>query len=328
MQKSRCTKMQKIISSLLCCFLIWFSINSLAENMTLCFYDIDSTQILTENRFHHIIESLKLTNADIVILAGIRNEEELKKIKKNQKKFIFSQIVKGHDKNSHIALLSNCKPESFQKLTSLEYVIKNDIKLPVQRGFIYATIKQNGYLLHVLAADLKNRDKHLDYNQTDMRRYEARLLRHLATDIIKKDKLANIIILANLNDTCGKSPVKEIYNRRFGIEKRLFDLRPLDKIQVSWTHYSKTSDEYERIDYAIVSSPLIPEINIEKTKIIDYQYWQQTSSHRPLIVSIEIKDKPLWTKEQIDTIFPHAIRTPGNIIIPPKIGEKRIRGSK
>ncbi len=281
-----------------------------SQRLKLCFFDIDASLPLSKTRLNHIVKNLKQSNSDIIIMAGVKNESDFKTIKSQVPDFVYSQIVNAEDKTSHLTYLAKKHPEHFKGINYLKYVIKDGIKLPLQKGFIYAVIKKNNYLLHILGADLKNRKKHPIYNQTDMRRYEARQLRHLATAILKKDKQANILILANLNDNYNKSPVKDIYNRRFGIVKRLFDLRPLDKIQVSWTYLEKTSDEYERLDYAIISSPLIPEIIIEQTKIIDCSEWQKASSHRPLTVTISCIDRPLWTKEKITTIFPNAIRTP------------------
>lgn len=334
MQKDRGKKMKSVTKPVISCLTLLLLIctsfiSTLAATpLNLVFFDLDASLPMSDERLDRITAILKQSNPDIIILAGVKSESELKMINTGLPGYSFAKTVNGKDKSSLLVFLAKNPPASFQAVTDLKYVIKDDIQLPVQKGFIHAVIDQDKYQLHILGADLKNRDKHPVYNQTDMRRYEARLLRHLATEIIKKNNQANIMVLANLNDTCGKSPVKEVYNRRFGIEKRLFDLRPLDKLQVSWTHFSPETDEYERIDYAIVSSPLIPEIDLEKTRIIDYEDWRKVSSHRPFIVSIDCLDRPLWTKEKIDTIFPNAIRTPASVSIPPEIGEKRKRGSQ
>ena len=195
---------------------------SSSENLAICFYDIDANKRMNKARMQVILDHLRQAKADIIILAGVKNESEIKNIKSKLKKFTYSQLVKGEDKNSHLAFLSKEHPESFQAITNLKYKIKNSIELLVQRGFFHATINKNGYILHIFGADLKNRDKHPRYNQTDMRRYEARLLRKLVNALFKKDKTTNVLIMGNLNDTCGKSPIKDIYNRRFGIEKTPF----------------------------------------------------------------------------------------------------------
>ena len=296
-----------LIFSPLPCF-----VNSAPENLTLSFFDIDASQLLSTVRLQHIIKNLKQSQSDIIILAGVKNDAELQKIKSKIPGFSYSKLVNGADTYSHLAYLSKKTPKSFQAITNLKYVIKKGTELPVQRGFIHAIINKNGYKLHILGADLKNRNKHPLHNQTDMRRYEARKLRHYVTTIIKNEKEPNILILADLNDGCGKSPVKAVYNRRFGIKKRLFDLRPLDKLKVSWTYLAESRDEYERLDYAIVSSPLIPEVIMKKIKIIDNPKWQKASSHRPIVVTISCKDQPLWSKEKIKKIFPHAIRMPAS----------------
>jgi hypothetical protein len=207
-------------------------------------------------------------------------------------------------------------------LRDITYSIKKDVRLPVRHGFIDAVFNIDGYTLHLFGACLKDRTGHPLYSQYDMRRYEARELRKLITALIKKEKYPNVLLLAGLNDTCGKSPVKDIYNRRFGIEKRLFDLRPVDSINVSWTALDEVRDEYERIDYAIVSSGLIPEVDLDETMIIEHADWRAASSHRPLIVTVKCTEQPLWTKEKLDNKFPHTIRNPGY-----NIGQKRKRGT-
>ena len=296
-----------------------------AQELTICFYDIDDSLELTPDRLKLISCKIEEHRPDIIMFAGIKNKEELHLLKAEFPEFTFTETVNAADKNSHLVFMAKMKPEIFQPVTDLKYVIKNNIELPVRRGFIYAAINNNGYILHVLAAHLKNRDKHPVYNQTDMRRYEARLLRQTVNQIMKKNPEANILIMGNMNDTCGKSPIKDIYNRRFGITKRLFDLRPLDDMNVSWTFLSRERDEYERIDYAIVSSSLIPEIMFDKNKIISSRTWEKASSHRPLCIAVSCIDRPLWTKGMLESIFPNAIRTPE--YISPPIGAKRKRGS-
>ena len=94
-------------------------------------------------------------------------------------------------------------------------------------------------------------------------------------------------------------------------------------MNVSWTFLSRERDEYERLDYAISSSALIPEINFHLNQVIHSKKWEKGSTHRPISVSISCQDRSLWTKEKINSVFPNAIRTPEYIKTPPSIGEKR-----
>ena len=308
-------------------FLVSLSISLEAkEKLVCCYYDIThpSSEGLSKKRLKIIQQQLQNSEASVVMLAGIKDKGMLEKIQNSLSGFIFAELVEADDKESRIALISKIKPEKFEALTNIKYTIKKDIELPVQRGFIHAVFNIQGYRFHLYGANLKNRKKHPLYNQTDMRRYEARKIRKIITDIIKADKSnpPNILLLAGLNDTCGKSPIKDVYNRRFGIEKRLFDLRPVDSMNVSWNALDASRDEYERIDYAIISSGMMPEIILDETMIIENESWNIGSLHRPLVVTINCQDKPVWIKEKIDKEFPHAIRSPGF-----KIGQKRKRGN-
>ncbi len=298
------------------------------KNVSICFYYLDASLEFSRQRIGEIVNTLRKADAKILVLAGVKIVEVLKSIAAQFTKLTFSRIVKAHDSDSNLAMLSSIEPAEFNAITNIEYVIRDGIKLPVMRGFMHAIMDIDGYLLHIIAADLKNREKHPEHNQTDMRRYEARRLRQVINDIQKKDIASNIMLLGNLNDTCGKSPIKDIYNRRFGINKRLFDLRPLDKLNVSWTYLCSERDVYERLDYAIVSSALIPEVDYDKLRIVYSSDWQKASTHRAIVVHVSPAERVPWTDDKINQAFPYTIRTPEYVSMPPPIGEKRLRGTE
>ena len=282
------------------------------EKIRCCYYDIDcgDNAPMTKQRKEIITEQLRKSKASIIVLAGLRDKAMLDSLLKDFKDFTFSGIVETESHSTRIAMIAKIKPKKFEVLTDQKYNIKKGIPLPVERGFIHAVFDINGYILHIFGANLKDRTKDLLYNQYDMRRYEARALRKLITAAIKEDKKhpANILLLAGLNDSCAKAPVKDIYNRRFGIKKRLFDLRPVDSLNVSWTYLNDTIDEYERIDFAIVSFGIIPEIIFDDTVILENPKWYTASTHRLIIVTVIPVDKPEWSKEKISTIFPKTIK--------------------
>ena len=283
------------------------------EKIICCYYDIDGSKNvpMTKQRKNIITEQLRKSQASIIVLAGLKDKAMLDSILKDLKGFTFSEIVETGSNSTRIAMIAKIRPERFEALTDQKYNIKKGITLPVERGFIHAVFDINGYILHIFGANLKDRTKHPLYNQYDMRRYEARALRKIITAAIKEDKKhpANILLLAGLNDSCAKAPVKDVYNRRFGIEKRLFDLRPVDSLNVSWTYLNDAIDEYERIDFAIASSGIIPEIVLNETVILENPKWHTASTHRPIIVTLVTLDKPLWAKEKLSTVFPKTIRS-------------------
>ena len=298
-----------------------------AEKIVCCYYDISdgTSSDLTPERKSIIIEQLFNSEASIILLAGLKDQMMFDSILKDLKGFTFSKLLKNSNKSTFIAMISKIKPTTFEAVTDEHYNISKDVTLPVERGFIHAIFNIDGYIFHLFGANLKDRSKHPVYNQYDMRRYEARRLRALMTDVIKSDTKhpANVMLLAGLNDFCGKAPVTEIYHRRFGIEKRLFDLRPVDSLNVSWTNLNKALDEYERIDYIIISLGMMPEILLDETMIIENSRWNKASNHRPIIATILPVEKPLWEKDVIYKEFPYCIRSADF-----NIGQKRKRGSE
>ena len=276
---------------------------------TFCFYDLtDKTAKPSSARIAGAVKYLRKAHADVIVLAGLRSERELAYFRQRLG-FRFAKIVNAEDPHSHLAMLAKIAPLSFNPITDQKYTIKKGVKIPVRRGFIHAIFDFNGYKLHVFGAQLKDRMKHPQYLHTNMRRYEARLLKKLVGKVIKKDKKANILVLADLNDTCGKSPVTAIYTRRSGIQKRMFDIRPLDSINVSWTFLDEKRDEYDRIDYALASFGLVPEIVFAKCAILETPNWRSLSSHRAIVVAISCAERKLWKKEKVSETFPHSIRS-------------------
>lgn len=277
------------------------------REISICFYDLNKfTSGENPERKALLKQFIKEINPDILVLSGIKDEKTLGEIRAFLPDAKFAKMIEADDKERHIAIISKIQPQETKELTDLKYEIK-DIELPVKRGFLHCIFKSGEYSFHLIAADLKNRDKVEEFNQTDMRRYEARLLRYYVTGIIKEDNESNIIIAANLNDTCAMAPVKEIYNRRFNIIKKLYDIRPLDSLNTSWTHWNCDSDDYERIDYFIATSSLLPEVSREKTRIFENTNWDKISMHRPVVTTIVCKDEERWTKEKLDSVYPNAI---------------------
>lgn len=288
-----------------------------------CFYDLtDRLRKKSAPDLVSVAAYLRKARAYALILGGVRSESEMRRLRKALG-FGFAKIVKAEDPQSHLAIFAKTPPASYQEITDERYTIKKGVKLKVLRGFIHAVFDFNGYKLHIFGAQLKDKTKHPKYLQTNMRRYEARMLKKLVSSVIKKNKNANVLVLADLNDSCGKSPVKAVYARHFGLEKRVFDIRPLDSINVSWTFLDEGRDDYTRVDYALASFALIPEVNYSKCAILETPNWRELSSHRTIVISIHCENRDLWDKKRVKNIFPNSIRSNEA-----SIGVKRKRGGE
>lgn len=277
-----------------------------------CFFDTDHFSANEPGkRQQALINMLQTVGADCVVLAGIRDAAALKKITNELPQYMFSRLVNGQDHERRLAIIAKDVPAAYKSITDLSFNIRDRQKKMhqrlIKRGIIHAVFESGDYRLHLFGAHLYERQKHEQFNHTDIRRYEARALRKYINALLKKEPKANILLLANLNDDCGKSPVKDIYNRRFGIKKRLFDLRPLDSIRTSWTCFNQNADAYERLDFAICTSWLIPEVDFADNGIYQVAGWQRFFRHRPIWVTVDFADREVWPKMQLANLFPNTV---------------------
>ncbi|NOY75003.1 MAG: hypothetical protein GXP32_04340, partial [Kiritimatiellaeota bacterium] len=167
----------KLICILLAAFTAFTA--SAGSKKTFCFYDLtDVLRKTASPNLKRVAEYLRKSQADVLVLGGVRSDSDLRKLRESLE-FRFAEMVKAADPRSHLAMLSKTKPASFQAITDQTYNIKKGTKLPVLRGFIHATFDFNGYKLHLFGAQLKDRTKHPKWLHTNMRRYEARVLKKL-----------------------------------------------------------------------------------------------------------------------------------------------------
>jgi len=242
-----------------------------------------------------VIDTIIVLKPDIAILvemgAGRAVEGLLQALKARGSTYPFHSVVSGADPVRHLVVLARFRPVGIEHRTDLTYRLKGQ-SVPVQRGIAHCVFRwNNGYTLHLLAAHLKSKLFH-PLGQTDMRRYEARQLRYLVDAILKKEPTANVLVVGDMNDTPDSSPIKTLYNRRRKPEARLYDLRPVDRYNMAWTHCYDPGDTYTRIDYALASFGLLPEVDLARTIIPFIPDWYVASDHRPLIVVIRPRETP------------------------------------
>ena len=239
-----------------------------------------------------ILADLNPDVALVVETGGTVAAEELRAaLKARGRNYPFVSVVEGEDPERRLAVLAKWRPEMVAHDTATTYNLGLSV-VRIQRGFAHVVFRwDNGYRLHLIGAHLKS--KLFDpRGQTDMRRYEARLLRALITAILEADATANVLVLGDFNDTPDSSPLNTVINRRTTPDKQLYDLRPVDLQGNCWTHLQDGEDTYSRIDYAIASRSLLPEVQLAKTVIPAYADWYIASDHRPLLVVLKPQDRP------------------------------------
>jgi endonuclease/exonuclease/phosphatase family metal-dependent hydrolase len=241
---------------------------------------------------------------DIIMLSEIGGEKSVKDLSGRLSKlglnYKYLNVMHGCDSWRHLGILAKLSPVTVDKQTELTYKIHPKKMpsgtldtVPVQRGFFHLIFKKGKYKLHIISAHLKAKLFNSRYNQTDMRRSEARLLRYLVDDILKKNPDANLLVVGDFNDSCNSNPLKLLRGDTLKQSKRkLTDLKLYDRWHNSWTHWWHSEDSYSRIDYALASSGLIKEVDFSKSRIIHIpKLWNTASDHRPLMTVITAKDR-------------------------------------
>jgi endonuclease/exonuclease/phosphatase family metal-dependent hydrolase len=194
----------------------------------------------------------------------------------------------------NLAVLSRFPIISRQPHTDDTYSI-GDAEIPVLRGFLDIEIQVNpNYKFRLMDAHLKSKVFHT-LGQTEMRRNEARLLNNHIRKILKESPGENLLVLGDFNDTYRSAPLREITGNK---HEYLQDLRPGDETGNVWTHFSPDIDQYDRIDYTLVSRGMKPEVVAEKTRVLSDPRTYKASDHRPLIIVFRDSETPATTRDE------------------------------
>ncbi len=295
------------------------SVSVLYYNCYNYFVEKDAVKIKPEYSRNAIAKIINSANPDIIMLCEMGTIESMNdlvaRLNTNEKKYLYADVMKGEDPVRHLGFISKIKPENVFKKNNIYYKIKpKDPKYKhketraISRGFLHTIFEFNDYKLHIVLAHLKSKLTHYRYNQTDMRRYEARQLKYYIDDLMKLEENANVLVIGDMNDTYESSALRDLRSTRKKVSNRLFDLRLEDDKGISWTYWRYSCDAYARIDYALANMALLPEINFEKSFVLSNVQIGYGSDHRPLIVSIKLQNQNEWSTDKIFDNFKSSVR--------------------
>ena len=263
-----------------------------------------SSPVKNEVSRNAVAETIASADPDIIMLSeigGLKSIQDLsERLHKLGLNYTYIDVMHGADSWRYLGILAKFAPIEVDKQKNLTYKLRpknmpagSVDTIAVQRGFFHLIFKKDDYKLHIVSAHLKAKLFHPRYNHTDMRRSEARLLRYLVNDILKKDPNANLLVVGDLNDSYLSNPLQLLRGDTLKEDsKKLIDLKLRDKWENSWTHWWHSEDSYSRIDYALVSCGLLKEVDLKRSKIIHIpKLWLEASDHRPLMTVIKAEDK-------------------------------------
>ncbi len=257
-------------------------------------YLVEGDEAKGEDARRAVVAVLVALRPDIVALLEVGGEgaaaEIAGRLEREGLAYPYRSVVAGADEIRRIAVLARHPPLAVHHETAATYRL-DARDVPLRRGFgVWLFAWNNGYRLRLVAAHLKSKVFH-PLGQTDMRRYEARQLRYLIDDLIATTPDENLLVVGDFNDTPDSSPLSTLIARQRNPRGQLYDLRPTDPHGLAWTHCFEAQDTYSRIDYALASYALVPELVLEQTALPVLPAQAVASDHRPLCIAIRPRDR-------------------------------------
>lgn len=201
-----------------------------------------------------------------------------------------SEWVAGSDKVRHLALLSRYPIVARNSLGALSYQL-DEMQFPVQRGLLDVTVQiTETYQLRLAGIHLKSQRESLEAQQNLMRREEAHVVRLKLNEILTANPQENLLVYGDCNETRDQPGIREIKGAA-GTVLGMRDFTLADSSGEKWTYYYEPADEYSRIDYALASGGVLPEILQKQSGIYSSNDWKQASDHRPLLVVLTPEEK-------------------------------------
>jgi endonuclease/exonuclease/phosphatase family metal-dependent hydrolase len=246
-----------------------------------------------EEEVQAVVRIVRDIHPDVLGIIEMGSPEDFRDFQKRLSgaglKYPHTEYVTAGDTERHVALLSRFPIVERNSQTDLSFEL-NGVREPFQRGILDVTLEINkDYRLRVLVTHLKSK-RPVPQGEALIRRNEAILLRRHIERILEKDPETNLLLMGDLNDTKGQPPIREIAGVR-GSAAYMQDILLKDAQGDRWTHHWSKEDIYSRLDYALVSKGLEPEVDYRRSRIERPDRWWIASDHRPIVVAIRPRDR-------------------------------------
>jgi endonuclease/exonuclease/phosphatase family metal-dependent hydrolase len=235
-----------------------------------------------------LVRIIREIHPDILGIAEMGPEDQFTDFQSRLKsiglQYPFTEYIDGPDPARHLALLSRFEIVERHSEKRVEFDLNGQRSL-VQRGFLDVTIEVSpSYRLRLVGAHLKSKLP-IPAGEALLRRNEARLLRMHVDEVLNRDPGANLLVYGDMNDTRDQPAIQEILGPRRSLNL-LTEIPVADEQGDRWTYYRRQSDTYDRIDYIIVNSVLLPQIDQQLSCIYRSKDWYSASDHRPIVAVI------------------------------------------
>jgi endonuclease/exonuclease/phosphatase family metal-dependent hydrolase len=238
-----------------------------------------------EHEIKALVDNIVRANPDIMGVCEIGTQKDLDhllaRLKKAGLDYKHSYLSAGPDPYRRQALLSHY-PISRHTIPIYTYMMKGKAH-EIRRGILDATVSTPKGEIRFLGAHLKSKRPTAIYDQAEIRRAEAQLLRKHASMVLS-DTTRKVMVFGDMNDTKGSSTIRLMRGSK---DKKLTALELLDKHGTKWTQYWAKEDIYSRFDFVFVSKSLLPKIDQKGSYVLDNAPGDPASDHRALVILIK-----------------------------------------
>jgi endonuclease/exonuclease/phosphatase family metal-dependent hydrolase len=238
-----------------------------------------------EHEIKALVDNIVRANPDIMGVCEIGNQKDLDhllaRLKKAGLNYQHSYLSAGPDPYRRQALLSRY-PINRHNVPNYTYMMKGKTH-EIRRGILDATVSTPKGEIRFLGAHLKSKRPIAIYDQAEIRREEAQLLRKHASAVLS-DATRKVMVFGDMNDTKGSSTIRLMRGSK---DNKLTAIELFDKHGTKWTQYWAKEDIYSRFDFVFVSSSLLPSIDQKGSYVLDTPPGDPASDHRALVILIK-----------------------------------------
>lgn len=237
-----------------------------------------------EHEVSAVISNIVRAKPNILGVCEIGTFQDLKHLQSQLKQagclLPYIHLSIGDDPYRRQALLSRF-PIKHHAVPKYTFLMKGK-RHEVRRGILDVTVSTPKGNIRFLGAHLKSKRPIAIYDQAEIRREEAQILRKHASHILR-DPESKLLVFGDMNDTKGSSTIRLMKGYK---EAKLTSIELYDKYGTKWTQYWAKEDIYSRFDYIFASKAILPMIDQKASYILETPTNDPASDHRALVILI------------------------------------------
>ena len=229
-------------------------------------------------------------DADILALQEVGGEMFLRELQRDLRKeglhYPEAIVMSGVDEQRKVAVLSRVPLTAVRRHSDLDFKYFEGREL-VKRGMLEVRFDSAAGEVALFVVHLKSRlTARRDDPEAKLRRgKEATAARDRILELFPEVETARFIIAGDFNEGPLHRPVRAF--SRIGSRAISTLIPAADSRGETWTHRYWRNDEYSRVDFVMISAPLVDAVTDGGGKILDAPQVLDASDHRPVVMEFD-----------------------------------------